>query len=272
MTAMQSSTFRTDEASRAVDGNITNNVLGQTCSSTNVNDAKPWWMVDLGQTLYVEEVVVVNRGDCCGNRLHNFSIEVLANQSDPSPSLCYYQESPIVTGFTKRFPCPQDLSGQYVRIRKHGINEPKDILTLCEVEVFGSRKASGGCPSDFSLIYSRCYRFSHFEENWLDARSHCKTTPGADLAVFSSRGEDVAVSKYLMDSHHGDTFYLGVIDYNVLEEKTFVCETMKKLTYTNWAPIAEKPRCLSINRGTNFTWHSSPCHEKHFFICEISPQ
>ena len=65
-TATQSSTYNNDNATRAVDGNVTNNVMGNSCSSTDVSDFNAWWMVDLGVTLYVEEVVIVNRGDCCG--------------------------------------------------------------------------------------------------------------------------------------------------------------------------------------------------------------
>ena len=69
----------------------------------------------------------------------------------------------------------------------------------------------------------------------------------------------------------GDVFYLGAIDYNALEEKSFVCMGNKTVVFTNWAPSAEEPDCLTVNRDTNFTWHAVPCNEKHFFVCETSP-
>ena len=36
----------------------------------------PWWRVDLEQEEPVNEVYIVNRGDCCGNRLNPFEIRV----------------------------------------------------------------------------------------------------------------------------------------------------------------------------------------------------
>ena len=36
----------------------------------------PWWRVDLRQVEPVNEVYIVNRGDCCGDRLNPFEIRV----------------------------------------------------------------------------------------------------------------------------------------------------------------------------------------------------
>ena len=36
----------------------------------------PWWRVDLGRVKPVNEVYIVNRGDCCGDRLNPFEIRV----------------------------------------------------------------------------------------------------------------------------------------------------------------------------------------------------
>ena len=43
---------------------------------TNGRQNQPWWRVDLGQDELVTEVYLVNRGDCCGDRLDNFEIRV----------------------------------------------------------------------------------------------------------------------------------------------------------------------------------------------------
>ena len=48
---------------------------GKTCThTTNVENA--WWRVDLGEEEPVSEVYIVNRGDCCAERLDNFEIRV----------------------------------------------------------------------------------------------------------------------------------------------------------------------------------------------------
>ena len=36
----------------------------------------PWWRVNLEQPLPVLEVYILNRGDCCGDRLKGFEIRV----------------------------------------------------------------------------------------------------------------------------------------------------------------------------------------------------
>ena len=61
--------------SRAVDGNSNTNFNDGSCAHT-LNEKQPWWRVDLGNVELVNEVYVVNRGDCCGDRLNPFEIRV----------------------------------------------------------------------------------------------------------------------------------------------------------------------------------------------------
>lgn len=71
--ASQSSTYGRRPASHAVDGNMdTNNAY---CTHTNT-ETDPWWRVDLGSQVDVADVNILNRGDCCGDRLSNFTILV----------------------------------------------------------------------------------------------------------------------------------------------------------------------------------------------------
>nr|KAG5709099.1 hypothetical protein BaRGS_028555 [Batillaria attramentaria] len=73
------------EASKAVDGNADPNWDSCSCSHTSDEDTSPWWYVDLGGTYIIKQVVITNRGDCCGERLANFTVEVF--EDDPeSPS------------------------------------------------------------------------------------------------------------------------------------------------------------------------------------------
>ena len=62
-------------SSRAVDGNSNTRWNGGSCAHT-LDEKQPWWRVDLGNVELVNEVYVVNRGDCCGNRLNPFEIRV----------------------------------------------------------------------------------------------------------------------------------------------------------------------------------------------------
>ena len=60
----------------AVDGNLDTNMgRGKSCTHTK-KESNPWWFVDLGSPKSVGEVYIVNRGDCCGDRLSSFEIRV----------------------------------------------------------------------------------------------------------------------------------------------------------------------------------------------------
>lgn len=74
----QSSTSHGGVSSRAVDGNSNTNYFAGSCTHTNgiYSQHEHWWRVDLGQVEPVTEVYIVNRGDCCGERLKNFDVRV----------------------------------------------------------------------------------------------------------------------------------------------------------------------------------------------------
>ena len=60
-------------ASNAVNGNR-GTAIGK-CTHT-YEDSDPWWRVDLERVEPVAEVNIVNRGDCCGDRLNGAEIRV----------------------------------------------------------------------------------------------------------------------------------------------------------------------------------------------------
>lgn len=131
-TVTQSSTAYGGNPERAVDGNTSGNwgdgSVTHTDSIANVNS---WWMVDLGKTRNIGEVVLWNRTDCCSERLSNFTVEVLdANQNRV--------QSPISLGSVSTRTVLQlgDVAGRYVRVK---LNRA-DFLSLAEVQVF---EASG---------------------------------------------------------------------------------------------------------------------------------
>ena len=53
-------------AGLAVDGDISSHFDKRSCSSTKEDD-RPWWTADLLREYLVTEVVITNRGDCCGS-------------------------------------------------------------------------------------------------------------------------------------------------------------------------------------------------------------
>ena len=61
-------------ADKAVDGNPASNFTYQCCTHTN---EERWWVVDLGAKNLVSEVVITNRGDCCGKKKQHISEKIV---------------------------------------------------------------------------------------------------------------------------------------------------------------------------------------------------
>ena len=74
----QSSTAGMWFSGYAVDGARGTNIFNDKCTHTDrvSGTTNPWWRVDLEELLPVSEVYVLNRGDCCGDRLNRFEIRV----------------------------------------------------------------------------------------------------------------------------------------------------------------------------------------------------
>ncbi|MCC6537536.1 MAG: RICIN domain-containing protein, partial [Bryobacterales bacterium] len=141
-TATQSSTYNTQAAARAVDGNQSGDNGLNSVSHTN-SDGQAYWQVDLGSAANLSEVVLWNRTDCCADRLANFHV-LVSDTPFTGASLAQAQGVPGVTdlrfagvmGQTGRFAL--NRTGRYVRVQLEGTN----FLQLAEVEVFGTAVAN----------------------------------------------------------------------------------------------------------------------------------
>ncbi|XP_048253278.1 zinc finger homeobox protein 4-like [Haliotis rufescens] len=138
----QSSVESESTSDLAVDGNKNTDHSAGSCAHT-VNEPEPsldWWQVDLQKIFTVLTVSVTNRGDCCHERLTNFTVEV--HTSDPMTSsitglqVCYLHEGTVGSGLTVDLTCAVNTIGRYVRIVKY--NSGYKSLTLCEVVVKGA--------------------------------------------------------------------------------------------------------------------------------------
>ena len=74
--ASQSATEGGAMAGRAIDGNTSGDFAQGSGTHTPASEA-PWWELDLGKSQSVEQVTVWNRTDCCGDRLNNFTLQLL---------------------------------------------------------------------------------------------------------------------------------------------------------------------------------------------------
>ena len=66
----QMSTISYDNATKfgpmnAVDGNRNSDIKFQSCAAT-IQEMHAWWQVDLQAVYLITDVVITNRGECCG--------------------------------------------------------------------------------------------------------------------------------------------------------------------------------------------------------------
>ncbi|OCT77355.1 hypothetical protein XELAEV_18032556mg [Xenopus laevis] len=81
----QSSTYSPQfSVDKAVDGIKDTNTFAHGCAITG-NDKDAWWQVDLRNSYKVASVVIVNRGDCCADRLKGAEIRVGDSADNDNP-------------------------------------------------------------------------------------------------------------------------------------------------------------------------------------------
>ena len=122
-------------ASRAVDGIADDMMTAGSCSKTKY-DRNPWWKVTFdGKMIEVRKVVILNRQDCCYERLVNFDIVIGPHYG--RYNVCgssLYNMSDIAM---KSFYCSPSVYGSNLKITIHTKRPKTEKLALCEVYVYG---------------------------------------------------------------------------------------------------------------------------------------
>ncbi|XP_059356856.1 fucolectin-1-like [Carassius carassius] len=132
--AVQSSTFYTWGAAKAIDGIRYAPGPGSSCSHTG-NDLSPWWRLDLLDSYSIYKVTITNRADCCPEQTTGAEIRIgnsLENNGNNNPRCGVTSSFPA--GSSVSFSCG-GMEGRYVNMYIPNILQH---LTLCEVEVYGA--------------------------------------------------------------------------------------------------------------------------------------
>ncbi len=136
-TAVQSSTYESAFAARAVDGNR-DGVYGAGSVTHTNSEANAWWEVDLGASHQLFAVRLWNRADCCLERLANFYVLTSDTPMTGRTLAQLLADSSVTRVQTSgAAPATQLLSlaprARYLRVQLAGTN----YLQLAEVEVHG---------------------------------------------------------------------------------------------------------------------------------------
>ncbi|XP_023132500.2 fucolectin-3 [Amphiprion ocellaris] len=132
--ATQSTVFSSGIPYNAIDGNRESSWDMGSCTHTD-SIMSPWWRLDLRKTHKVFSVKVANR-DTFSERLNGAEIRIgdsLVDNGNNNPRCAVITSIPA--GAVTEFKC-NGMDGRYVNIVIPGREE---FLTLCEVEVYGSR-------------------------------------------------------------------------------------------------------------------------------------
>ncbi|QOD60894.1 discoidin domain-containing protein [Polaribacter haliotis] len=112
-------------ANLARDGNTSGDFGNGSVTHTNTQK-DPWWLLDMGFVTTIDNVVLYNRTNCCGDRLDGFILEVLDNNDN-----VVYTHNNVVASATNTISGINTL-GKKIRIRLEGDGR---ILSLAEVVV-----------------------------------------------------------------------------------------------------------------------------------------
>ncbi|XP_058637692.1 fucolectin-like [Onychostoma macrolepis] len=130
---IQSSTFASWFAEKAVDSNRGFQQLNTACTST-LNETNPWWRLDLHDVHRVSEVVITNRKYSYAERINGADIRIgnsLENNGNNNPICAVIPAIPA--GESYSYSC-NGMEGRHVTVHIPG---DWKTLSLCEVEVYG---------------------------------------------------------------------------------------------------------------------------------------
>lgn len=122
---------------KIVDGNKSTDYRSASCGHTKESNY-PWFRIDLQKNYYIDRVEVLNRRDCCADRLINLNVMVTEQKFD-DPLLIDTNDRcgselnrPGKPGELIKMNC-SNRYGRYVTVF---LNKKYSILNICEVEVF----------------------------------------------------------------------------------------------------------------------------------------
>uniref|UniRef100_A0A3P8N903 C-type lectin domain-containing protein n=1 Tax=Astatotilapia calliptera TaxID=8154 RepID=A0A3P8N903_ASTCA len=254
---------------------------GYSCCTHTGTQQNPWWRVDLLAVYKVTAVTIINRQDCCSERLLGAQILIgdSLEQNGNTNSRCGVLESLAGTP-TYTFQC-NEMKGRYISVIIPG--SPK-ILTLCEVEVFASLPApeavipsptppppSSPPPTVSLQLGGRNVTVVGERLCWSDALMHCRRYYW-DLLSLHSQQEQSELEQLLglVPFSLTDHVWLGL--RRSLRADEWFWMSGYSMNFLNWpqdfVPDSYSSTCGGVASTDHFLWQDQPCGENLNFICQ----
>lgn len=96
---------------------------------------QPWLKIDLQAMYDVKKIIIHNRYDCCGTRLHDVQVNIINNENEAS---CGFYKGPAQVRDVIVVYCASGTVGRYVLMKILSQPGVTDIINVCEVQVFVS--------------------------------------------------------------------------------------------------------------------------------------
>ncbi|WAQ98720.1 SREC2-like protein [Mya arenaria] len=162
--ANQSSQYRTCSAEKAFDGETIFHESESrcTCSATAVRQIPRWWEMNFGSKHLIGSIKVIGRDGFGREQSQSLAAYISNDTMETNSGTVVHLPDSNTIGLIVQFNHAPRVA-QYINIKKDGAN---DVMTICEVEVFGAK-----CPSGY--FGDMCVRRCHCKNQCEVISGHC---------------------------------------------------------------------------------------------------
>ncbi|XP_052793482.1 uncharacterized protein LOC128227214 isoform X2 [Mya arenaria] len=185
--ASQSSQYRTCSAKKAFDGEIIFHESESrcTCSATASHQIPRWWEMNFGSKHLIGSIKVIGRDGPAREQSQSLAVYISNDTMGTNSGTVVHMPDSNTIGLIVQFNHAPRVA-QYINIKK---DVAKDVMTICEVEVFGAN-----CPSGY--FGDMCLRRCHCRNQCEVISGHCTEcepgweTPTCETACHSGFYDD----------------------------------------------------------------------------------
>nr|XP_033466216.1 ladderlectin-like [Epinephelus lanceolatus] len=131
-------------------------------------------------------------------------------------------------------------------------------------------KRSTCCPSDWSEIHGRCFRYVPTAMSWAKAEKNCQSI-GGNLASVHSLKEYQEIQRLIVAAgHHHQLSWIGGTD--APGEGVWLWSDGSEFTYLHRSDgqpdnLGRKQHCIQMNFGAKKRWDDLNCLNRLPFVC-----
>ncbi|XP_059905092.1 uncharacterized protein LOC132455273 [Gadus macrocephalus] len=261
--AVQSSTYSSGSAGRAIDGSCSP-LWGHSCTHTYQTD-NPWWRLQL-DAVHRVSVIEITNWNVVRERLDGVEIHIgnsLVNNGNDNPRCAIIHDVP--DGLTQTVHC-WGMEGMYVNFYKP-LNYT--FLGLCEVKVYGELAppppsiSTPGVGMNVTLVGKRLC--------WSDALFYCRDYHW-DLLILRGPVEQKIVDHLVARAPFPLTSHLWVGLRRSIQGSSWFWMSGDPMDFTQWDEASqESSPCGGISSSERSTWRQRFCGEHLNFICFTGP-